>query len=336
MLTRTVDASRASLNAQRTEEARTALDLKLTVAQAYVGVLRARRNLDTARSNVEQLASFANDTRNRREQELAIRSDDLAAQVSLANARLSEIQARTTLESAWATYNRYLCRPLDQFVELEEISDLPTDPNYWREMAAKVVQSGDFAGKNDAEARELTARAFQARPELAGLAEQVRALEFQAQATRAALRPQITGNAGFSYLGANNFIPQGNGFASLLIDWTITDSFKTRRQTESLKAQARSAARSRADLAEDVALQVRTRWLDLQQSRQSVPIARFAVIQADENVKVITDRYRQQLSNYTEVLDAETRRVTSLNNFYGAVYDENLAEFQLRRAVGDI
>ena len=59
-------------------------------------------------------------------------------------------------------------------------------------------------------------------------------------------------------------------------------------------------------------------------------------MQAEENVKVITDRYRQQLSTYTEVLDAETRRVQSLNGFYNAVYDENLAYFRLRRAVGDI
>ena len=120
-LLRTVDSARHQLQAQRTEEARTAIDLKLTVAEAYVGVLRAKRNLDTAKSNVEQLASFARDVGNRLGQGLAIKSDDLAAKVSLANAQISEIQARTTLESAWATYNRYLCRPLDQFAELEEI-----------------------------------------------------------------------------------------------------------------------------------------------------------------------------------------------------------------------
>jgi outer membrane protein TolC len=51
---------------------------------------------------------------------------------------------------------------------------------------------------------------------------------------------------------------------------------------------------------------------------------------------VVTDRYRQQLSTYTEVLDAETRRVTSLSNFYNAVYDESLAMFRLHRAVGDL
>ena len=336
-LTRTVDSARHQLNAQKTEEFRTALDLKLTVAEAYVGVLRAKRNLDTARSNVEQLGSFARDVGNRLGQGLAIRSDDLAAKVSLANAQLGEIQARTSLESARATYNRYLCRPLDQYAELDEISQLPTDNDFWEKMAAQVVANrGEFAGKDDGEVRDLTTRAFQLRPELAGLAEQARSLNAQADATKANLRPQVSLTGGFLYLGADNFIPQGNGFASFIVDWTFTDSGRSRRQAQGLKAQERATGKRRSDLAADVALQIRTRWLDLQQAKQRVPIARFAVIQSEENVKVITDRYRQQLATYTEVLDAETRRITSLNGFYNAVYDENLATFRLQRAVGDI
>ena len=44
----------------------TVLDLKLTVAEAYVGVLRAKRNLDVLRSNVAQLTSFLRDVTNRK------------------------------------------------------------------------------------------------------------------------------------------------------------------------------------------------------------------------------------------------------------------------------
>jgi outer membrane protein TolC len=83
-------------------------------------------------------------------------------------------------------------------------------------------------------------------------------------------------------------------------------------------------------------LQVRTRWLDLQQARRRIPVARLAIAQAEENTHVITDRYRHQLSTYTEVLDAETRRIQSLSSFYNAIYDENLAGFRLHRAVGDL
>ena len=335
-LRKTVESAQYQLNAQRTMETQTAIDLKLTVAEAYVGVLRARRNLETARSNVEQLASFARDTRNRLNQQLAIRSDDLAAQVSLANAQLTEITNRTAVETAYATYNRYLCRPLDAYAPLDEITDFPSDVD-WEEMAMRSIQNrGEFAGMNDAEARDLAAQAIRLRPELANLGEMARSLSAQAQATKAALKPQVSLNTGFAFLGPENFGPQGNGFASAIINWTFTDSGKTRRQTASLQAQERSTDKQRADLAADVALQVRTRWLNLQTARQSVPIARFAVTQAEENVKVVTDRYRQQLSTYTEVLDAENRRVQSLNAFYNAVYDENLAFFRLRRAVGDI
>ncbi len=60
-LLRNIDAADAQLGAQRSEEFRTAMDLKLTVAEAYVGVLRAQKDLEVARSNVEQLASFARD-----------------------------------------------------------------------------------------------------------------------------------------------------------------------------------------------------------------------------------------------------------------------------------
>jgi outer membrane protein len=204
-------------------------------------------------------------------------------------------------------------------------------------MAAQVVANrGEFVGQNAAEVRDLTARAFQLRPELVRLAEQNQSLVAQSEATKANLRPQVTLNGGVIFLGVNSIAPQGNGEIGVIIDWTLTDSGKTRRQAESLKAQGRAASRQRSDLAADISLQIRTRWLDLQQAKQRVPIARFAVIQAEENVKVVTDRYRQQLSTYTEVLDAENRRVTSLNNFYNAVYDENVATFQLQRAVGDL
>ncbi len=179
-------------------------------------------------------------------------------------------------------------------------------------------------------------RAIGSRPELAGLSEQARGFGAQAEATRAGIRPQVGFSMGFIYLGNNNMVPQGIGAASFYADWTLTDSGATRRRAAAIHQQERAAIKRREDAAADIALQVRTRWLDLQQARKRVPVAKLAIVQAEENINVITDRYRQQLSTYTEVLDAETRRIQSLSNFYNAVYDESLAIFRLRRAVGDL
>ncbi len=335
-LLRNIDAAGAQLGAQRSEEFRTALDLKLTVAEAYVGVLRAQKNLEVARSSVEQLTAFAQDVKNRREQGLAIRSDELAAEVSLANAQLAEIQARTALESAWATYNRYLCRPLTDTTSLEELTAIPLTAD-WKRLAEDAVKNiASVSASDEEEVRDMTVRAVNTRPELVGLGEQARAYGAQAEATRGGVRPQVGFSMGFIYLGSNNLVPQGIGAATFYADWTITDGGATRRRAAAIQQQGRATLKRRADAAADIALQVRTRWLDLQQARKRVPVAKLAIVQAEENINVVTDRYRQQLSTYTEVLDAETRRVQSLNNFYNAVYDESLANFRLHRAVGDL
>jgi outer membrane protein TolC len=189
---------------------------------------------------------------------------------------------------------------------------------------------------NEAELQALTNQAVQARPELAGFAEQARSLSAQADAARAGVRPQVGFAMAFLYLGNNVQVQQGIGAATFYVDWTLTDGCASRRRSQSLRHQEYATLKRRADAAHDIALQVRTRWLDLQQARQRVPVAGLAIAQAEANMSVITDRYRQQLSTYTEVLDAENRRVQSLSNFYNAIYDQSLAEFRLHRAVGDL
>jgi outer membrane protein TolC len=333
---RNIDAANHQLGARRAQELRAVLDLKLTVAQAYIGVLRARRNLEVTRTNIAQLTAFLRDVKNRQAEGLAIRSDQLAAEVSLSTARQAEVRARTSLASAWSTYNRYLGRPMNQAVELEELTP-PARGGDLQALAAQAVRAhADFASLDDRQVNELIQRAWQVRPELADLTEQARSLGAQADATRARVRPQVGVGGGFVYLGANNLAPQGFGFATFSLDWTIFDGQGARRRAESLRMQEHAALAQRCDQAADIALEVRNRGLALQQAREIAIEARVAVAQSEENIRVVTERYRQGLSTYTEVLDAESRRVQSLTNDYNARYDESLALFELRRSVGDL
>ncbi len=262
-----IDAARGQLGAQRASESRTVLELKLTVAEAYVGVLRAGRNLQVARSNVESLASFARDVKNRMDQGMATRNDQLAADVSLANARLREIRAINALDNAWSIYNRYLCRPLTQVVPLEEIAVRPDEARL-DDLAGRAIRARpEFAGLDSAELQEMTARALGGRPELVGLSEQARALEGQATAARAGVRPQVSLIGGFVFLGSEQLIPQGNFAGTVLVNWTLFNAGASRRQSEAYRLRGDAALKRRADLAADIALQVRSQWLNLQEAR---------------------------------------------------------------------
>lgn len=65
-------------------------------------------------------------------------------------------------------------------------------------------------------------------------------------------------------------------------------------------------------------------------------MTRAAIVQAEENLRVARSRYLQQRGTNTEVLDAETVRIQSYDNYYSALYDAIQADFELHRAVGDI
>lgn len=335
-LLRDIDAADERTAQARALEFRTALDLKLRVAEAYVAVLRARRALEAATSNVEWLTSFGRDVANRLEQGLAIRSDMLAAEVALANAQLAEIKARTALEQAESTYNRLLCRPLGSDVSLEELSTLPPEAD-WKDLARQAVKANsEFADLGEPEVAAMIDQAFRERPELVELSAQARELNAQAESALSNIRPQVRIGGGFAYLGAQRSAPQGNGIAIATVDWNLSDGGVSRRKAAAFRDRERAALQQRADLAADIALEVRTRWLDLRQARLAVPIARYAVVQANEDLKVVVDRYRQGLSTYTEVLDAVSRRVESWTNSYNALYDQNLAAFRLHRSIGDL
>jgi len=329
-----VEVAAAQLGAQRAEEFRTALDLKLTVAEAYVGILRAEKDLAVSESNVARLSAFLKDVQNRKSEGLATLNDKLSAEVSLSNARQDQIRSQKNLSAAWARYNRYLGRPLTVTTRLSEVS-VPAASGDIDDLTSMTLRSRpELAGASEAEIQALTTEALRARPELVGLTEQARSLAEQAESARAGTRPEVTLNAGYTFVGLNALSHQNFLTSLVTVNWTLCDAGATRRRTESLRGQERAALHRRDDTAADIALEVRSNWLDLAEARRRIPVTRQAIDQAEENVKVLLDRYREGLSTYTQVLDGESLRVQTFTNYYAALYDSVLAAYRLKRAIG--
>ncbi|MHB8873539.1 MAG: TolC family protein [Myxococcaceae bacterium] len=332
----TIRANQAQVNAARADEARTALDLLLDVAGAYVGVLRANREVEVAHTNVENLASQARDVANLVRGGRSIRNDLLATQVALANARQNEVRARNNLDNARAAYNRLLGRPLEVVVPLEDMAPPPLAAGAEDVVAGAADRSTDLAIRDEGEFRVLFDRALRARPELAALSEQARALAFQATAERASTKPQAAFTVANIYQNSQVISTQDFGTAAFIVSWTPFDGGIGRRRSMALKLRESATLHQHADLASVIAQQVRRSWLAVQEATRRVQVTRGAIVQSEENLQVTRNRYLQQRAINTEVLDAETLRVQSYNNYYNAVYDAVQADIQLRHDVGDL
>jgi outer membrane protein len=289
-------------------------DLKLAVADAYVGVLRARKAHAVASSNVHTLEGLVHDTSSMFERELVPKNELLAAEVALADARQNELRAANSAAVAQAQYNRRLGAPLDRPVELSE--------------------SLEVAVAAEQELPALIAQAQTRRTELTALDAQAEALGQLARTERSRVLPQVGLSGGYQYL-ENQFLDDETvGMAGIGVQWAMFDGGQSRKRAAALERNRRATELQRADAASQIELQVRQAWLGIDEARQRVVVNARAAEQAEENLRIARERYTAGLGTQTQLLEAETLRVRALMNRDEATLDASLAQMRLARAVG--
>ena len=311
---RGIAAAGAEVSSAELELERSAMDLKLGVAEEYVRVLRAQREVEVAESTVRSLEGHVRDVKLLFQHDQVPVNDLLAAQVALSDARHHAIRAHNHLDASRAAYNRRLGRPLTCPVRIAELrmETVEEDPEI------------------------LTARALRTRPAVARLRAQVRALEHQAGSLRARNGPQVE-LLGEYALEENRFrSPEGIAAVGIGVSWNVWDGGRNRYEVAAVADQAEALRRLQADLESMIALEVRQAWLHVQETRQRLDVTTEAIHQAEENLRVARQRYTSGVGINTEVLDAETLRTRARRNHHNATHGAVLAVLRLRHATGEL
>ena len=296
-------------------ESRSTADLKLAVTEAYLAVFRARRALNVADSNDASLRAHSDDVQVMYDKQAVPQSDLLGAQVALANATQQRLRAANALRLATAAYNRWVGQPLDRQPDLEEPAPTVVDA---------TTESLE----------ELIAESLERRPELTAVSAQQEGFEQAARSERALGLPQIVLHAGYNHL--DNVILDRQNIASIGIgfQWRLFDSGQLQARTSALHSRARAAERRLADLRSQVRLDVETAYYNREEAAARIHAAAAAVAQAEENVRIAKELYRNGLGTNNQVLDAETLNVIAVTNRDDARFDALLSEFRLQRAIG--
>lgn len=315
-LTRGIDAAEATLSARQFQTSITTQQIKLAVAELYINVLRATSALDVADSNVNSLAAHVRDAEDMLKSGSVARNDYLAAAVSLADSEQRQLQASNRLDLSRAAYNRALGRPLDTPVDLDD--DLPgIDP-------ALDLSSLEI----------LTATALRDREELRGLDATAEAYRYRAASQRATTRPQLALTGGYMTLD-NDFLNRDDFWmVGVGVQWNFFDGGQARKKASALSYRSNAVTQERNNLRSRIELQVRQAWLRLNETNERKRLTERAVEQAEENLRVVRDRYRNGEGTNTEVLDAEVLRSLSRSNYDNADFDAKLALYELARGAG--
>ena len=288
----------------------------LLVVSQYIGTLRAMATVDAARSRVELAQALYDQAADLQKEGVGTGIDTLRANVELQNEKQSLLVAETDRDSSLFGLSRQLNLDPHQEVRLEDSLGFFDTPQ------PDVNQSIDLA--------------VAARQEWKVLEEQTKAAEYDKKASGDSRLPSLRAEGNWAYEGTrlNNGIPVYSYQAALSVP-LFTGG---RIHAEIVKAdlQLRVLEEQKADLRNQIALDVKTALLNLRSARNQVEVANLGVQLSKEEVDQARDRFKAGVANNIEVIQAQDALARANDNQIAALYRFNQARADYARSIGQM
>lgn len=302
-------------------------DVVLSIVNAYWGLLQARETRKTVDENVVRLESYVKDGENMLKAGMLTRGDLLRLEVQLSNSRLTQIDAANDAQLAEMNCNNVLGLPLDTSLELTSSPSVP--PERFTISPAEGVKS-------------LTMRALQDRPDLRAIESRVEAARAGVAAAKGNWWPQVFFSGSYFYSRPNSrWFPtrdewKGTWDLGVVVQFDLWNWGATLRQAEQAGATLRQQELLYTQMKDNTILDVTRAELQVRRAKAKVEVALLAVEQADENLRIMRQRFKSGTATPTELLDAEVALLQATTGRTGAIIEKAIADARLSKSVGGL
>jgi outer membrane protein len=313
----TVNISKFNLDSSRSDLNTTQDSIMLSVKQAYYGVLQTKRNRDVAADIIKQFQLHLDQAKGFYEVGTNAKIDVIKAEVDLSNAKLSLINAENAFKIAW--------------VNLNNAMGVPDAPEYSIEDNLGFVAYAITL-------EEATSRAFDNRPDLKSIVAKRQAAEENVSLQRSGYLPVLSGSAGYTQIGPGENVPptqsQNTWNAGVTLTFPIFSGFLTNYQVAEAKSNLYVLRANEESIRQQILLDVRQAYLNLQAAEASISTTDLALKQAKENLDLANGRYAAGVGSPIEVSDAFATYVTAQANHTGSLYNYKTAQASIEKAMG--
>jgi outer membrane protein TolC len=297
---------------------RTDQEILFRVVQAYYGVLLAARQLEVTEQAQKTAKAIMDRSQVRFDAGLVVESDLLSAKVRLASREQELIRARNNLELARAQLNTAMGVAADAQYE-------PANP----------LAENKFEIRALPETEQL---ALATRPDLKRVQAQQSAQELSVSIAKSSFGPRLNAFAGWE-LDNPTFLAGGGGnnwLGGIELQIDLFQGGAKRAALSRERATAEKIAALKQAAMDAVRLEVRQAYYDQDSSRQQVEVARAAIAQAQESLRINQDRYDGGLLTITDLLGADEAARRSQTDYWQALYQYHISYANLELASGTL
>jgi outer membrane protein len=295
-------------------------ELIFNIKNSYWSLFKATQFKTVMDEIVDQIKAHLVDAKNLEKVGMMTKNDILKIEVQLSNILYQQIEAENMVKLSMVAVNNVLSIPLDTKIEITSNVNLI---NAQIEALDKLID-----------------QAISIRPEAKAADSRVRASEAGVTIAKASWYPQVSLTANYYYSRPNQRImPTKDEFigtwdAGINVSLNVWDWMTTAHQTDQAEAQLAQAIDGIGMIKDGITLEVTQNYLNVSQSKRKIDIAELSVKQADENMRVTADKFKNGVATSAEVIDAETALISAKTNYTTSVVDYELAKARLQKSVG--
>ena len=295
--------------------ARVEQEVVFNVIRAYSAVLLSREALTTVEASVRTAEANLSAAEARYETGLTVASDALAAKVRLARIREESIAAANQVRLAQFALNEAMGLPLDRSNRIVGQLELPS----------LVFERADGL--------EVIAR--DNRPDYRQANLEAQRLEKEVLRTKGALLPTLHLMGNYE-VNNNQFASNGQDSWSVgvVLNLNLFNGGADRARIAEAQANHQRALAQRDRLASAIGLEVHEAFLAHQTARERIAVAREALTQAEESLRIVQDRYDAGLTTIVELLDNEVALTASRTTLTRTLYDATVTQARLDLSLG--
>jgi len=297
---------------------RTDQEIVFRVVTSYYDVLLAAKELEVAEQSAKTSNSIMDRSQARFDSGLTVESDLLTAKVRLAQRQQEVIRARNTLEVVRAQLNTAMGVPLDSPFQL-------TEALVERTLPAPLL-------------REVEKQALENRPDLKRIASEEAAQRQSVSVAQSSFGPRVNAFASWE-MDNPTFVAGGGGnnwLGGIEVQFDIFQGGAKRAELFRQRALEEKVVAMKQSASDAVRLEVRRAYYETDANRQQIDVARAAIAQAQESLRINQDRYDSGLTTITDLLGAEDAARRSQTDYWEAVYHFQTSYANLELASGSL
>ena len=297
---------------------RTDQEIVFRVIDSYYAVLLANKQLEVAEQAAETSHSILDRSQARFDSGVVVESDLLTAKVRMASRQQELIRARNNLDLSRAQLDTAMGLPVDSLFQ-------PAEALAERTLPVPVLQ-------------EVEKQALANRPDLKRIQSEEAAQRQSVAIAKSSFGPRVNAIAGWE-MDNPTFVAGGGGnnwLGAIEVQFDIFQGGAKRAELSRERALQDRVTAMKQVASDGVRLEVRRAYYNLDSARQEVGVARAAIAQAQDSLRINQDRYDSGLTTITELFSAEEATRRSQADYWEALYRFHTSYANLELASGTL